>query len=255
MKRLLHFRLVLKLILCISGVCSLAAASSADTEKKLEPGFYSVFKNEIKSDEAVFELARKGDRVLWFSPDIDNISFGQETFTRAEMKRALSRDSKKNLLVAWFQKSIMWGGESEIEKTVEQLMPFFEDLGYRRLLILGCHSSGVFVVRDEILNAKPTSPDRTGAPNPPMAELVQQKRDLADRLAGNGPLVFTRIKIPKGNRLKANSIESRNVQFTEISIWRRQDHKALTNCGDAIGKKARTDLFKGQCLSAQDLCD
>src|SRR5271163_3141128 len=60
----------------------------------------------------------------------------------------------KDLLVVWFEKPIMWMGPDKVEATLREFEQFTAELGYKRVLILGAHAFGVFVMNDSDENRK-----------------------------------------------------------------------------------------------------
>jgi hypothetical protein len=120
-----------------------------------EPRFYGMFpKNE---DSKIFETAHQADRTLRCD-SVDSIDIGLGVgdrhgitplyFTREQIRNFLKEEKHKDLLVIWFHKGIMWRGKDDVQKALAEMKDFVADLGYKRVLILGAHSSGVFVVYD-----------------------------------------------------------------------------------------------------------
>lgn len=108
------------------------------------------------------ETAASADRVL-YCRSIDEIDIGIGSidhrsnlrhpifFKRAEIENFLKQEKNKELLTVWFEKTMRFSDRNKLE-----LKPFLNRLGYKRVLILGFHSSGVFVISDT-LSKKSTS--------------------------------------------------------------------------------------------------
>lgn len=134
----------------------------------IEPGFYGAF--ESKSADGVFALTKSADRVISFRTDLQcDLGLGMVRdgirhpilLKRDEVEDFLKQEKHKGLLVVWFEKSIMWN-----DKKAEQIAAtktFALSLGYDRVLLLGAHGSGVYVI-DDLNPRKPkqvaTPPDR-----------------------------------------------------------------------------------------------
>jgi hypothetical protein len=128
-----------------------------------EPRFYSTYWNDPLEPE-VFKTARQADRVLWCN-NVDSIevNYGETSpiyFTRDQVRYFLKHKQHRELLVIWFGKPIMWTGKQNVQKVLGEYKRFVADFGYKRVLILGAHFAGVYVVYDSLDNddqKEPTS--------------------------------------------------------------------------------------------------
>ena len=119
----------------------------------LEPGFYSVRKHE-QDVKSIFTLAEEAERVIDYSVDGFDIGIGPvkdgvrhpKYFTLDDIIPFLESEKHKNLLVVWFDKTIMWG--DQIEENINKLAPVFQKIGYRRIVFLGAHCCGIFYLKD-----------------------------------------------------------------------------------------------------------
>lgn len=129
----------------------------------LEPRFYSALSDPSTEINAVFNNAATADRTISCN-GLDEIDVGigeerkagprfvtsrfQKYFRRSEVHHFLKSEKHKDLLVIWFEKPIMWQGADKVQSILLEFKNFVSDLGYKRVLILGCHAEGVFVVYD-----------------------------------------------------------------------------------------------------------
>jgi hypothetical protein len=130
----------------------------------LEPRFYSALSDPRTEISAVFNTAATADRTLRCI-GLDEIEVGkgkepkaadphfatsyfQKGFPRSKVHHFLKSEKHKDLLVIWFEKTIMWQGADKVRSILLEFKNFVSDLGYKRVLILGCHAEGVFVVYD-----------------------------------------------------------------------------------------------------------
>lgn len=65
---------------------------------------------------------------------------------RSAVCEFLRKEAHKDLLVIRLSKFMI--GPGKTEKELAELQPFFESIGYRRIIVLGSASSGVFVLAD-----------------------------------------------------------------------------------------------------------
>jgi hypothetical protein len=103
------------------------------------------------------QTASKADRTLSCRglDDID-IGIGRMSagirspllFKREELEDFLKQEKHKDLLVVLFEKPIMWTGPKAVDETLAKFKHFTEQLGYKRVLILGANAFGTFVVDD-----------------------------------------------------------------------------------------------------------
>lgn len=160
------------MILCLFICLSLAESCGA-----FESGFYPVIDDEKlaacpdKKDTGAAIIvpnscinqafkdvqlaAAQADRTLWcIRQDEVEIKANQgevelpKVLRRKNLKKFLRHEKEKNLLVAWFSKNMC--SAQEIKTSVPEFRKFFKPLGYRRVLILGASSAGLFVFYDSM---------------------------------------------------------------------------------------------------------
>jgi len=152
----------------ISFAVSLLIAVLASTLDCLafEPRFYSAISEPKDQIKAVFDTAATADRRI-YCRDLDEIDVGigeqhqtgkpyfakvldAKYFQRKEIHYFLESAKQKELLLVWFEKSIMWQGVDKVQSILLEFKRFVSDLGYQRVLILGAHAEGVYVVYDSL---------------------------------------------------------------------------------------------------------
>jgi len=69
------------------------------------------------------------------------------TLTRSAVTKFLKKEIRRDLLVVQFSKSMVHPDRAERE--LADLQSFFESIGYRRIIVLGSASSGVFVLSEQ----------------------------------------------------------------------------------------------------------
>ncbi len=142
----------------------------------IEPGFYSNFPGykDAKPRKLLSEIGEPDQRLDFHSQDeirippskpetkrlgdievevIDERKHKTLYVNQKHVEKALKSTKPKNLLIAWFDKWMMM----EPEKMVESLQPFFCRLSYRRVVVLGACSAGVFVVQDKTYSETTTT--------------------------------------------------------------------------------------------------
>lgn len=135
-----------------------AFVCSSSTAWSFEPGWYASEKNDM-----IFKTIAKADRSLEFTGENEiDIGIGetcilsrynptagrnQITFKVNEIESFLKHEKHKELLVLWFDKNIT-NDKVKKSKTFFTIKPFLDRLGFHRILVLGSHGAGVFVIRD-----------------------------------------------------------------------------------------------------------
>jgi hypothetical protein len=122
-----------------------------------------------KSFGEVFELEKRADRVLHldkhmkFDLGIGRIEKAEggrldsrrsTKFDFAEIEDFLKEERHKDLLVIWFDKTIMWNEEAVIADFTSKSESLLRPTGYKRIIILGAHGSGVHFVLDKSFDSK-----------------------------------------------------------------------------------------------------
>lgn len=130
----------------------------------LEPRFYGSANKSADEASVVYKIEATADMKLnCVGLDEIDIGIGDERltngekssgamypkyFTRKELHHFLQTERHKNLLVIRFEKPIMWEEPAKVKEILAAYKCFVSDLGYERVLILGGHSSGVYVLYD-----------------------------------------------------------------------------------------------------------
>lgn len=126
----------------------------------LKPGFYGAFAEGGEARAAamrVFEAEQKADRVVRtdFARDFDlglgKVEKGIRFPVRHkfdEIKEFLIEERHKNFVVVWFDKSIMWNEKDLVQQRLNEVVGQMKEVGYKRVVVLGAHSSGVHVLID-----------------------------------------------------------------------------------------------------------
>lgn len=128
-------------------------ASSTVCCEAFESRFYE-FNSGASSDfENIHRSVKLADKTLTcvgldqiFLSDSDESA--DQPFKRNEIGALLASGRRKELLVIWFLKPLMWAGPEKVKATICEFKKFVSMLGYKRVLILGSHSAGVFVLYD-----------------------------------------------------------------------------------------------------------
>lgn len=119
----------------------------------LEPGFYSA--NDRAKVDQVFQVSTNADRELTFNADLrcdlglGAVRNGARTaiyLSQEEVEPFLKREKHKALIVVWCDKRIM--SSKKKETLIAEVKTFATRLGYQRVLILGAHGAGVYVIAD-----------------------------------------------------------------------------------------------------------
>jgi hypothetical protein len=130
---------------------------SRKSQKETDVGTEQISANPILTQ--IFTTANHADRTIHCaSIDAIDIGVGRMSgnamspiyFKRDEIHEFLKRETHKDLLVVWFWKSIMWKGPTNVQEVLSRIKGFVSDLEYKRVLVLGAHALGLFVVYDSI---------------------------------------------------------------------------------------------------------
>ena len=132
----------------------------------VEVGWYQSGSKEFSE---VFELEKRADRVLYlnkhmkFDLGIGRIEKSNEEhlgsrkpikFDFTEIEDFLLEEKHKDLLVIWFDKTIMWNEKEVIADFISKVETLTLSTGYKRIIILGAHGAGVHFVSDKTVNEK-----------------------------------------------------------------------------------------------------
>ncbi|RYD30160.1 MAG: hypothetical protein EOP86_20445 [Verrucomicrobiaceae bacterium] len=146
----------------------LLAFQAGCAHRRLEPGFYSTFSTDGKpTTDRVHKLQASADRVLSYD-DGERFDLGLGgvvkgdgafpvmretpiTFKFDQIGYFLQNERHKNLVVVEFGKSVMRNDEPVIRREVEKVTGWMRQAGYRRIVILGMHSSGTHCLADTSL--------------------------------------------------------------------------------------------------------
>jgi hypothetical protein len=112
--------------------------------------------------EAIFRTMSKADTRLWCAqpgmlrlggaPDSPEISYGQ-------LYDHLPEHQTKNLLLITF-----WKGTSCSAEELDRLLRFLKPLNYRRVLIVGLSTFGLYVMHDKVFETQPLSNRQNSKP-------------------------------------------------------------------------------------------
>jgi hypothetical protein len=131
-------------------ICGLAASMLiCDKAFGLSPGFY-----EHERVLQVFGVLKQADLTLVGESDVDHIriegldkAHGETPeFARAELRKFLTGAKHKDLLVIVLGPLIV---EHSLTQSTISMKKFVSDLGYARVVILGTHPAGWYVLADE----------------------------------------------------------------------------------------------------------
>lgn len=133
-------------------IALIAMGWSAPPGWSIEPGFYEGEQNRT----GIMQTWKQADRTIQCKA-VDQIDLGilshpkgySMYFTPNQVKRFLQAEKHKDLLVVLLQQSIMAADEKNGQKALTKLEPFLDTLGYKRVLVLGAHAFGTFVVLDK----------------------------------------------------------------------------------------------------------
>ncbi len=144
---------------------------SLSLAQAIDIGWHS---GESKTSTEIFELEQSADRVLnlnqrmEFDLGIHRIAQSgtgstrikrHRTFEFSEIEDFLKSERHKNLLIIWFDKTIMWNEKEIIADFVQKVRAMTDPIGYKRIIIPGAHSSGVHFVFDTAIKMDPHKSD------------------------------------------------------------------------------------------------
>ncbi len=121
----------------------------------LELGFYPGFQPDGKSggDKQVFALEKQANRVLWQEKVKDGTRTPEE-HKISGIQDLLRREKSKECVLVWFDKSIMWSEKEFVQTRAVEVTRQMRQIGYKRVIILGAHGSGVHYVADTALQTR-----------------------------------------------------------------------------------------------------
>lgn len=152
----------------IRNLAALVFLSLSVVSPALEPGFYPAFDSQEKPGfDELSKLSDTADREIWMDREgkydlfLGKITDGARhpiELEFSEISFFLQHERHKDLLVVWFDKSIMWNEKDFITKRAREVTGRLRELGYRRIVILGAAGSGMHYVADTGLAEKPAAP-------------------------------------------------------------------------------------------------
>ena len=128
---------------------------------ELQLGFYPVAsENDGPTCDLLFEIEKKADRTIWYDKE-ENFDLGLgEVIDGArhsmdlkfdQIKSFLKKEKHKDLIVVWFDKTVMWNEKPFIEERAKKVTGLLQEAGYKRVVILGAHAFGAHYVADTSL--------------------------------------------------------------------------------------------------------
>jgi hypothetical protein len=127
-------------------------------------GFYSAFPDaDSRPVGVIFELESKADRTMNCDLDGDfDLGLGKVTdgsrsplnLKFPEIKDFLESERHKNMVVVWFHKILMSGGDEAVAKKAAEVTQQMQGVGYKQVVILGMAGAGVHYVADTNSKAK-----------------------------------------------------------------------------------------------------
>jgi hypothetical protein len=140
----------------------------------LKLGFYPAFAEEGgPTAEAMWDLEKSADRVVWhdkaknFDLGLGAITDGARSpieFNFDQIKSFLEGEKHKDLIVVYFDKTVMWNEKEFVSERAREVSKQMLDVGYKRVIVLGAHSMGVHYVADTNLETKKAEQAGTGQP-------------------------------------------------------------------------------------------
>ena len=131
---------------------------------ELKLGFYPAqSEGGLPSAVAIDNIEKSADRVIWYSKARDfDLGIGAVTdksrspieFKFDQIKRFLADEKHKDLVVIYFDKSVMWNEKEFVRKRADEVTDQMLKVGYKRVVVLGAHSSGVHYVADTNIKTK-----------------------------------------------------------------------------------------------------
>lgn len=128
----------------------------------LRLGYYSVMPEKGELGLApIFALRDRADREIIYGNDKDyDLGLGKVTdgsrspiyHSFGEIQRFLEQERHKEMVVVWFEKFLMTREESVRSERVKEVINQMQQVGYKRVVILGMSSTGVHYVADTELN-------------------------------------------------------------------------------------------------------
>jgi hypothetical protein len=143
---------------------------------ELELGFYPALpESNEQSASLIFDIEKQADRTIWHDKEKNfDIGLGKVTdgsrnpiqLKFDEIKDFLSDERHKDLIVVWFDKSVMWNDKPFITKRATEVTKQMKEVGFKRVVILGAAGSGVHYVADTQLKA---NAELNAAGQPPLS--------------------------------------------------------------------------------------
>ncbi|MBL9160516.1 MAG: hypothetical protein JNJ70_23745 [Verrucomicrobiales bacterium] len=161
------------------ALLALIVISSNLCGEELELGFYPAIPDDQSlSSDVIFEIERNADRTLRYNREKKfDLGLAPREFTFLEIKSFLEAERHKNLIVVWFDKTVMWNEQEFIRERTDEVVRQMRGVGYTRVVILGGHSAGVYYVADTNLTTKMGEQDGAGQP----ATRTESKSEGSDK--------------------------------------------------------------------------
>lgn len=109
-----------------------------------KPGFIGVDETE-KMKQFDADVAKADASVRVGHDDQLDISIANKTFSLEELQRYFEVQRHKDFIVVTYDKNAPSGG---LKESLEKLKSYFHEAGYKRVLLLHSHSSGVIIRED-----------------------------------------------------------------------------------------------------------
>jgi len=143
--------------------------SSGLSAGELKLGFYSVFSEDDRAAaDAISEIEAKADRTIRCDRERNfdlglgkTVNGGRSPMALKfdEIESFLKDEPHKNLIVVRFDKSVMWNEWDFVSKRTEEVFQQMTAVGYKRVVILGAHGSGVHYLADSLLKTESGKPE------------------------------------------------------------------------------------------------
>lgn len=145
--------------------------------EELPLGYYSVMPEEGERGSApIFAIRDRADREITYGNDKDyDLGLGKVTdgsrspiyHTFGEIQRFLEQERHKEMVVVWFEKFMMSREDSVRSERVKEVINQMQQVGYKRVVILGMSASGVHYVADTELNKDKQNKSEMATPRKP----------------------------------------------------------------------------------------
>jgi len=145
----------LVILMCGGAFAILAAITTtkSNSPAKWQPGFVDALTNKNACDRLEADVARADfevsvERNGHFDVGIGRIANGARsviTHSSDELQDFFKRQHRKEFVVVIYQKN---APDGDLAESIERLKTYFQNAGYKRILLLHAHSSGWIVHED-----------------------------------------------------------------------------------------------------------